>query len=127
MNGNVVKFSSLNSDTFIISQSKDFSAPRYVTFEKKNVFVNLEPGVYYWKPTNNVIAGLTKKIDIPSEVSLQIDRNKTLEGNVEIENIGNVKVNITKNRSGVIVGYIVLEPEESRRIEDKGIYEGGQV
>jgi len=41
-------------------------------------------------------------------------------------NVGNVKLKVAKNEEGVLIGHIVLEPEESEKIEDDGEYIGGQ-
>lgn len=126
VNGNVVKFSSLNSDTIIISTSEDFSAPRYITFEKKDVFVNLEPGVYYWKPVHSFMKGWTGIIEIPPEVGVVLNNNQN-NSNATIENVGNVKIKVSKTQDGVMVGHIILEPEENESVENKGRYKGEEL
>jgi len=50
----------------------------------------------------------------------------------ELVNIGNVKINVTKSKSGVMVGHIILEPEESEEIagaenQEDIEYKGGEV
>ena len=125
--GNVIKFSSENAEVIIISKSEDFSNPRYITFENKDEsFVMLDPGTYYFKPANSFIEGFAEKIEIPSEVSLDIKRNATTNES-EIENAGNVKIKVSKNERGVMVGQIILNPEERETIEDKGVYQGSQT
>lgn len=124
VNGNWIKFNSINANVIIISENPDFSNPRYIDLsERKNISFNLKPGIYYWKSDNGVIEGMKHKITINSEVGLGI--NKT-ENETDLVNIGNVKINVTKTEEGVMVGHIILEPEQSEKIEDKGNYAGRQ-
>ncbi|MBD3252827.1 hypothetical protein GF386_03790 [Candidatus Pacearchaeota archaeon] len=123
ISGNFVKFDSVNSDIIIISENSDFSNPSYIDLKKlNNISFSLKPGSYYWKPSNGIIEGFTNKFIIKSEVGLGIERDE----NTSLVNIGNVKVNVTKNKEGVMVGRIILEPEESEKIEDKGEYTARQ-
>lgn len=124
VNGSIVKFDSIDVDVIIISENLDFSNPRYLDLsETDSIFLDLKPGTYYWKGDNGLIEGLGKKFIIESEVGLGIER----EGEEsDLTNVGNVRVNISKSESGVMVGHIILEPEDSEEIEDKGEYIGGQ-
>jgi len=122
VSGNAVNFESGNANVIIISQNPDFSNPRIVDINK-NVSLNLEPGTYYWKASNSLIEGWSKKLEIESEVGLKIERE---ENNSNLVNIGNVKLNVTKNNEGVMVGHIILEPDEKEEVEDKGEYIGRQ-
>ncbi len=129
INGNIVQFSSINSNVIIISKNPDFSNPKYVNFEKDNVYVQLESGKYYWKPANNLVKGFKKEFEVKSEVGIKISRNESeynTNSSAEIKNIGNVKINVTKRDDGVMIGHIILEPEETKEIEDKGVYEAGE-
>lgn len=121
VNGNVVGFESVNAEYIIISENSDFSNPGYINFsEFKFQTFDLKPGKYYWKASNGIIKGFEKEFEIKSEIGLKIEGegdNKTLV------NIGNVKVNVTKE-DGVLVGHIILEPDESEKIENKGEYVG---
>ena len=119
VNGNAVSFESVNAKNIIISQNPDFSNSRAIDINK-NVSLNLEPGVYYWKASNNLIEGWSRKFEIDSEVGLEVENDS------ELVNIGNVKVNVTKSREGVMVGHIILEPDEKEKIEN-GNYEGRQA
>ena len=122
--GNFVKFKSINSNVIIISENPDFSNPRYLEVGKgENLSFNLKPGTYYWKASNGIIEGLKNKFTIQSEVGLGIEHE---ENETKLVNIGNVKINITKNKRGVMVGHIILEPNESEKIEDSGKYIGRQ-
>jgi len=119
INGNLVKINSGNANLIIISESPDFSNPRYLELNNKTEEFNLAPGTYYWKASNSYINGLKNKFTIESEVGLKIDDK-------ELVNIGNVKLNVSEGENGVMVGHIILEPEESEKIENKGEYIGRQ-
>jgi len=124
LNGNIVKFSSINTNTIILSENLDFSNSRYIDLDElNNKPLRLEPGTYYWKSDNGIIQSTKNKFTIDSEVSLRINR----ENEPQIENLGNVKINITKGESGRILGHIILDPDESEQIQDKGNYKGEQI
>lgn len=124
VNGNWIKFNSINANVIMISENPDFSNPRYIDLsEGKNLSLSLNPGTYYWKSDNGIIEGMKHEFTIESEVGLGI--NKT-ENETDLVNIGNVKINVTKGGDGVMVGHIILEPDESEKIEDKGNYAGRQ-
>ena len=124
VNENIVDFKSINANVIIISENPDFSNPRYLEIEEGgNATLNLDPGTYYWKADNGIIGGMKNEIVIKSEVGLEINRT---ENKSELVNIGNVKINVTRNEEGVLVGYVTLEPDKSEEIEDKGEYIGRQ-
>jgi hypothetical protein len=124
VNGNFVNFKSINAKVVMVSENPDFTNPRYLDFrERENYTFNLKPGTYYWKSSNSLISGLKNKFTIQSEVGLGINRT---EEDANLVNLGNVKINVTKNKEGVMVGHIILDPEEQEKIEDKGTYEGRQ-
>jgi len=128
VNGNSVNFNSINANVIIISENPDFSNPSYINVsEKNNVSFILEPGEYYWKSDNGIIESWKNKFTIKSEVGLKIKRNQSKENESELVNIGNVKLNITKGEDGVIVGHVILSPDESEKIEDSGNYTGRQT
>lgn len=124
IHGNLVKFSSENADVIIISENPDFSNPRYLDLKEiKNMALDFQPGKYYWKPYNEIVEGFAREFDIESEVGLKI--NKT-ENESNLVNIGNVKINVTRTKAGVMVGRIILEPKQAEKIEDSGQYVGRQ-
>lgn len=125
VNGNFVDFNSINANVIIISENPDFSNPKYLDLsERKNISLNLRPGTYYWKSDNGVVQGLKNEFIIESEVGLNIERG---ENETDLVNIGNVKINVTKDENGVMVGHVILGPEESEKIEDSGKYTGRQT
>lgn len=124
VNGDFVKFSSINADVIMISENPDFSNPRYINFsEAKNLTYNLSPGTYYWKADNGIIKGFSNKFTIDSKVEMKIERN---ENETNLVNIGNVKINVSKDQEGTIVGHVILSPEQAEKIEDSGVYTGRQ-
>jgi len=125
LNKDFVSFNSINANVIIISENPDFSNPKYLDLsERKNISLSLEPGTYYWKSDNGVIQGLKNEFTIESEVGLSINRG---ENKTDLINVGNVKINVTKDEKGVMVGHVILGPEESEKIEDSGEYTGRQT
>lgn len=120
LSGNVVNFNAENANLIIISENPDFSNPRYIEIkENENLTLNLNPGTYYWKSSNDMIEGLKHEFKIESEVGMKINRNESEENESDLVNIGNVKINVTKTKEGTMVGHIILEPDESEKIEDE--------
>lgn len=117
-----VKFNSINAKVIMISENPDFSNPRYIEIEKgRNLSFNLKPGTYYWKPDNGIVSGLKNEFKIEPEVGMKLEKE---ENETNLVNVGNVKLNVTKNKEGVMVGHIILEPEQAEKIEDSGVYIG---
>jgi hypothetical protein len=113
LNGNVINFKSINANAIILSESPDFSNSRYIELGKnENISLNLNPGTYYWKSGNDYIQGLEGKFEIKSEVGMEIENGS------DLVNVGNVKINVTKTKEGTMVGYIILEPNESEMIDN---------
>jgi hypothetical protein len=125
VNGDFVKFSSINAKVIMISNNPDFSNPRYIEIAPgENVTFDFTPGTYYYKPDNGIIQGLKKEFTIESQVGMRVEKK---ENDSNLVNIGNVKINVTKSKNGMMVGRIILEPEGREKIEDKDeMYKGGQ-
>lgn len=122
LEGNKVNFNSINANIIILSVNPDFSNPRYIDIYE-NVSFNLKPGKYYWKAGNGIIEGLGKEFEIDSEIGLRIlEKNNSYE----LQNVGNVKINVTKTKEGGFVGHIILEPEEGEEIDNTGEFVGRQ-
>lgn len=124
VDGDLVNFASINAKVIMISNNPDFSNPRYFDVSDiKNFSFRLKPGEYYWKSDNGLIESRKRGFEIDSEVGLDINRSE----DTELVNVGNVKINVTKGEGGVMVGHVILEPEESEEIKDKGEYTGREV
>jgi hypothetical protein len=121
LNGNSVSFNVINANVIVISKNSDFSNSRYVDINDSLTF-NLKPGKYYYKAINGIIKGFTKEFEIDSEIGLEIIEKN---GEKELKNVGDVKINVTKRKDGIFVGHVILEPEEKSVIED-GDYIGRQ-
>jgi len=124
VNNDLVKFSGINAKVIMISENSDFSNSRYIDLgEVNDAEFNLKPGTYYWKADNGIISGLKNEFTIDSEVGLEIERE---DNESDLVNVGNVKINVSKSEGGIMVGHIILEPDETEKIEDKGEYLGRQ-
>lgn len=122
LSGNTVRFSAGNARLIVLSNSPDFSNPRYIDI-KDNVTFNLKPGTYYWKASNGIIESFSDEFRIDSEVGLQIlEKNDSYE----LKNVGDVKINVSRTSDGRFVGRIILEPEQAEEIENEGVYTGRQ-
>jgi len=124
VDGDFVNFNSINAKVIMISENPDFSNPRYILLnETKNLSLNLKPGTYYYKSDNGLIEGIKNKFTIKSKVGLAV--NKT-ENESNLVNVGNVRISVRKNENGVLIGKVILEPEESEKIDNNKTYVGGQ-
>ncbi|MGV8151442.1 MAG: hypothetical protein ACP5OG_00010 [Candidatus Nanoarchaeia archaeon] len=97
LNGNVIKIQGFNAQGIVISDNPDFENSRYIELNESQE-IALKPGKYYWKPANEHITGFTQEFEV------KIDNSS------EFINMENVKVNV-KKVNGVMVGYVVFEPE----------------
>ncbi len=124
VSGTNVRFKTINANVIVLSENEDFSNSRYIDFRgKDNMTFNLKPGTYYWKASNGYIEGLSKEFTIESEVGMKID----VEDNAtKLMNVGNVKLNVTRNKQGMMVGHIILDPSDKEEIVNEGDYVGSQ-
>ena len=117
VNGNFVNINSINAKVILISENPDFTNPRYIETDKvKNISFDLKPGTYYWKSDNGIVEGFKNEFTIDSKVAMNINKS---ENESDLVNVGNVKINISKGKDGVMVGRIILDTGESVEIEDK--------
>jgi len=85
--------------------------------------ITLPPGTYYWKVKSKFRESEVQSFIIEGQVGLDI---REREENYEIENSGNVDLNVNKEREEVI-GNFKLNVGESIGVEkDDSNYEGGQ-
>lgn len=118
--GNTIRFETGNVNILVLSDNPEFNDSRYIAVYN-NLTINLSPGTYYWRAGNGVIWGVSHRLDVNSEVGLRLNENDS-----ELENIGNVKVNVSRTSDGSLVGQIILEPEQAEKIEN-GTYVGRQA
>jgi len=124
INGEWVQFNSINANVIMISENPDFSNPRYIDLsERKNLTFNLEPGTYYWKSENGLISGWKKEFTINSEVGISLNESEDV---TKLVNSGNVRINVSRDKDGVLVGHIILEPDKDSEIDNSGEYIGRQ-
>ena len=111
-----VKFNSINAKVIMISENSDFSNPRYIEIEPgKKLSYELNPGTYYYKSDNGLIEGLKNEFKIDSRVGLNLE-DKGNES--DLVNVGNVKINVTRARNGMMVGHIILEDGGEQSVEN---------
>lgn len=123
LNGNQVAFRPISANVIVLSESPDFSNPRYLDIEE-DVLLRLEPGKYYWKADNGLIEGFGNEFVIDSEVGLELVDGE--DGKV-IKNVGDVLLKVEETEDGGFVGHVSLSPNEEREVSGKGLYKGGQA
>jgi hypothetical protein len=117
--GNVVNFQESSAKIIIISQNPNFENAQYYSLNESNKII-LEPGHYYWKASNSYLTGFKGEFDIDSTVGLEIQNES------DLVNVGDVKLKVTKDENGQMVGEIVLEIGENEMINNSGVYTGRQ-
>lgn len=108
VSGNAVKFDSNKAKIIILADNENFEDARYLNINEE---IKLRPGTYYWKASNSFLKSFSGKFTIESEPALKIKDE-------QLVNVGNVKINVTKNKDGKTIGYVVLEENESEKIEN---------
>lgn len=110
-----------NGETIEISSDEDFTNPFVLGVGSD---ITLVPGTYYWKVKSNFRESDVKDFTIQGHVSLDI---KEREENYELQNSGNVDLNVTKENRG-LTAEIIIPVGESEEVEkDNSKYEGGQI
>lgn len=117
---NTVLFSFENGDRILIDDNLGFSSPMIIDVQD-NIVVTLEPGVYYWK-IDGVIDSEVRELTIKSLVDLKL-REK--DGQYNVVNSGNTRLNVDIYEKGELTGSVVLERDQEKEVfGDKFI--GGQ-
>src|SRR3989339_409678 len=90
----------------------------------ENTEITLPPGVYYWKVQDDLRESEIKNFTIESNVALNLrEKNE----NYELENKGNVDLNVSKKTGSLFTSDIVINVGESQEVEkDNSTYEGRQ-
>jgi hypothetical protein len=90
---------------------------------KEGSEITLPPGVYYWKVRSRFRESEVKSFTIKGHVGLDI---KERSENYELENSGNVDLNVTRDKKG-ITSSMTLDVGELEEVEkDDSKYEGEQ-
>ena len=110
-----------NGEEVLISTDEEFTNPIIL---KENSEITLPPGVYYWKVRGNLRESEVKSFEIQGSVGLDIHERSE---NYELENSGNVDLNVTKENRG-ITSSMALSVGEIKEVEkDESKYEGEQA
>ena len=109
-----------NGEQVLISIDEEFTNP-VVLGEGSDI--TLPPGLYFWKVKSKFRESEIKNFTIQGHVGLDI---KTREENYELQNTGNVDLNVTRKKSG-LTSEIILDVGEFKEVEkDDSYYEGSQ-
>ena len=95
-----IEFKKLGLGNIFVDDNKDFTSP---LVSKPPFILELTPGLYFWRGT-----GISEvySFTIVSEVAL----NLKLNGSYQLENAGNVKVNVTiADKKFSPIGYAILD------------------
>jgi len=106
-----------------IMLSKDETFENYVLL-KEGEEITLPPGIYFWKVRNGFRESEIKNFTIESRAGLNI---KERGGKYEIENSGNVDLNVTKNDSLVSFNTLIHVGNSVEFEKDNSTYIGGQA
>ena len=107
-NGNVL-FEFKKADLILIDDNIKFSSPTEIHV-KDGILVNLKPGNYYWKIIG-VFESEVRQLTIKSEIELRL--NEKEDGNYEVVNSGNTKLNVDVYNNGKLTGKVALNPGET--------------
>lgn len=111
-----------NADEILISKNKNF--PNQIIL-KKGEEILLEPGIYFWKARNDFRESEIKNFTVEELVALNL---RELNESYELQNSGNVVLNITKIGEKKIANIIISidgsEFFEKNAEEDNLTFEG---
>jgi hypothetical protein len=106
-----------NAKEVLLSIDENFSNPIVLNSETE---VILAPGVYFWKVKNNFREGKVQSFTIQSQISLNL---RDALDSYELINSGNVPLNITSDKEGIILGV-----NEIKRVnKDNLTYEAREI
>lgn len=109
-----------NGEQVLVSIDEDFSNP--IVLEPGSDVV-LPPGTYYWKVKSILRESKVSTFTIQSHTALDL---KPRGEKYELENSGNVDLEVEKSKAGLTTG-ITLDIGETIEVEqDNSEYEGGQ-
>lgn len=109
-----------NGEEVVLSVDKSFANPIVL---KEGADITLPPGEYYWKVRSKLRESDVKTFKIQGRVGLDL---KEKEENYELQNSGNVGLDVTKENEGVISS-MTIDVGENKIVEkDNSKYEGRQ-
>ncbi len=110
-----------NGEVVMISIDENFTNPIIL---KENSDIFLPPGLYYWKVKSIIRESEIRNFTVKGYVALAL---KERGENYELQNMGNVDLNVTKKKEG-ITSNTILDVGESKEVEkDNSSYEGRQI
>jgi hypothetical protein len=110
-----------NGQEALISTDENFTSPITLGVGSQ---ILLPPGTYYWKVKGTFRESKVESFVIEPNVGLEI---KERPQNYELQNSGNVDLNVTKKNQG-ITSSITLDRGDSKEVEkDNSSYQGGQA
>ena len=110
-----------NGEVVMISIDEDFTNPIIL---KENSDIFLPPGLYYWKVKGIFRESEIKNFTVQENVVLDL---KERAENYELQNVGNVDLNVTRENKGV-TSDTILNVGESEEVEkDNSSYEGRRI
>jgi hypothetical protein len=107
-----------NAEEILISKDKNFTEQIIL---KKDEEILLEPGTYFWKARNEFRESEIRNFTIRELVALNL---KEYHNSYELENAGNVNLNITKIGEKKIANIIIDMGQSDFFEKDNSIYEG---
>lgn len=110
-----------NGEEVLLSVDESFANPIVL---KEGSEITLPVGVYYWKVRSRFRESEVKSFTIKGHVGLDI---KERSENYELQNSGNVDLNVTKEKKG-LTSSMTLDVGQSEEVEeDDSKYEGEQA
>jgi len=107
-----------NGEVVMISIDENFTNPIIL---KENSDIFLPPGLYYWKVKSIFRESEIRNFTVQENVGLNL---KERVENYELQNVGNVDLNVTRENKGV-TSNTILDVGESKEVEkDNSSYEG---
>ena len=110
-----------NGEQVLISIDENFTNP--IVLDEGSE-ITLKPGIYYWKVKSKFRESEVKSFVIESNVALDI---KEREENYELQNSGNVDLNVTRDKKGITNGFSINVGESEEVEKDNSEYEGEQL
>lgn len=111
-----------NSEEVIISPDEDFV--NFITL-RQGEEITLPPGTYFWKVRGVLRDSKVQNFTLISEASFNLRDKGEL---YEVQNSGNVDLNITKKQNETITLATIVEIGKSKEFEkDDSTYEGEQI